>query len=165
MASVRRAELADMPDIIGMAMAFHSEAPAHNWLPFDAGHVHELVENAICNPDHWLPLIAEADDGLAGMALIVAMPTFFGPAMEASDLAFFVEPGRRGSRVALDMLALITNWAVERGCRRLTIAPNTGINHEQTVRFLGRCGFTPQGTVMVMRLDGPAPDTLTSARS
>jgi GNAT superfamily N-acetyltransferase len=149
---LRRAEAADLPDIIGMALLFHAESPVHGWLEFDPSRVRELVLAAIDDPD-WLPLVVYADDELIGMAMMIAVSTFFGNDIEVCDLIFYVDHSRRGSKAALAMMAHIRAWAKqEKGALRLTITPNTGINQDQAVSFFEKCGMQRQGTVLSQRL-------------
>ena len=144
---LRRAELADMPDVLGMAHRFHAESPVHNWLPFDHDQVRQLVTNAIDDPT-WLPLVVYSDGELVGMAMMVLLPTFFGPALECVDLTFYVDPGRRGGIAAARMLEAIVGWAADSGAQRVTIAPNTGIEPAKVIRFFERSGFSSVGTVL-----------------
>lgn len=148
---LRRAELVDMPDILGMAHRFHSESPVHGWLQFDFDQVRELITSAIDDPA-WLPLVVYSDGELVGMALMVTLPTFFGLELECVDLTFYVDPGRRGGVAAARMLAAIVSWAGERGARRVSIAPNTGISHDKSVSFFERSGFSLVGAVLTKRL-------------
>lgn len=148
---VRRAEAGDLPDLLSLAATFHRESSLNSWLPFSPAKVHKLIVDAISDPD-WLPLVAYSNGELAGMALIVSMETFFGPAREAGDLAFYVDPARRGGRAAVAMLKAIIAWCAGKGIARLTIAPNTGIAHDSAVSFFRKAGMDVTGTALTRRL-------------
>ncbi len=145
---VRRIERGDMPDVVAMSAAFHQESPVFAPLPFDPAKVYELVVNAIDN-ERWLPLIAYSSGGeVVGIALFYAVETFFGPAIEIGDLAFYVPPGRRGSLAAAGMMEEFLRWAMTQQPAMISIGINTGINEELAARFFERCGFTHKGRML-----------------
>lgn len=148
---VRRAELGDLPDIIELARGFHEESPHHNFLPFDPGAVYQLVTTAIGNDD-WLPVVAYASGGaLVGMGLFFALPTFFGPALEAGDLAFYVRPDRRGSVAAGGIMRELMRWASAKGVRVIRQGVNTGIAEATAERFFEGSGFSRAGSIWMFR--------------
>ena len=100
----------------------------------------------------WFPVVAIDEGALAGMALMCANPVFFGDALEVLDLTFFVHPDRRGSMAARAMLEAIDGWARAIGAVRVTIAPNTGIDHDRTTRFFRILGFEKTGEAMTKRI-------------
>lgn len=148
---VRRCEPGDLPDVIGLARQFHSESPSHSFLPFDPLTVHILISNAIDN-DSWLPLVAYASGGeLVGMGLFFALPTFFGPAIEGGDLAFYVRPDRRGSIAAAGIMRRLVGWIAEKGIARMRLGIDTGIDDARAERFFEGSGFVRSGSVWTLR--------------
>lgn len=145
---VRRCEELDLPMVLQMAATFHAESPVFAPLPFDEGTVYRLVRQAISD-DNWLALVAVASGGeLVGIGLFYAMPTFFGPAIEAGDLAFYVTPSRRGGLAAAGMLEAYLRWAGEKGASMINMGVNTGINHDVAIRTFAKAGFRPKGTLL-----------------
>lgn len=147
---VRRCEPDDLPDVIGLAATFHRESPVFRDLPFEAIKVHQLVSNAIENPD-WLPLVAFAQGELVGMALFFALPSFFGPAIEAGDLAFYVRPDRRGTIAAGALMKRLFAWLAEKDVRLFRAGVNTGIDDARAEKFFAGCGLTRLGSVWALR--------------
>lgn len=148
---IRRCEPADLPDVIGLAAVFHAESPEHSFLPFDPVAVHGLVMNAIDN-ESWLPLVAYSQGELVGIGLFFALPTFFGPALEGGDLAFYVRPDRRGTIAAAGMMKRLMAWIAETGVKVFRAGVNTGIDDPRAERFFAGAGFQRAGSIWSLRV-------------
>lgn len=136
---------ADLPEVLDMARAFWAESPTHRQLAYNDAKVVNLVAAAMEDPD-WLAIIVRGSDGaLSGMALFYALPAYFSDDLELADLAFYVAPGRRGGLTAAALLRAVAEFGREKQVKRVTIGINTGINHEQALRFFAKAGFGVTG--------------------
>lgn len=151
MTHVRRAMVEDLDAILPLARRFHSESEFHRAYRFDDAKVEALVRFAMDSTD-WLALVALNSDAIVGFSLFLATEMYFSREMEASDLAFYVDPTQRGSRAAFVMLEALEKWARRARCRRISIAPNTGINHDAAGRFLQRFGYKCRAQVWTLEL-------------
>lgn len=150
MTYARYAHRGEIGDLLPLCRAFHAESPHHSKLSFSDERVVQLIEAAIGNPD-WLAIVAQHDEaGIVGMGLFYCMPAFFSTELEVGDLTFWVHPDHRGGRAALVMMQMLTAWKEQKGAARLNIGVTTGINHDQALRFFGRFGLRPHGTLMVL---------------
>ncbi len=148
---VRRASVLDLPEILPLARAFHAESPYHREFAFDDDKVEQLITAASTDPA-WCALVVADDDGIFGLALFFAAEMFFSRALEAADLTFYVAPAKRGTRAAFRLMQQVREWAEMRGCAKLSVAPNTGINHDATARFLEKLGFQQRAFVFTLAL-------------
>ncbi len=151
MTYVRRAMPDDLPEILVLARAFHAESPVHRDHAFNEGKVTAMLEAAMFDPD-WLAIIALQDDAIVGMVLMFATEMFYSDAREAGDLTFYVAPDQRNGFVALRMLAKVREWAKNAQVVRVSITPNTGINHHAAHKFFTRAGFMPSSTTLTLTL-------------
>jgi GNAT superfamily N-acetyltransferase len=147
----RRVIERDLPELVEMARRFWSESPVHRDFRFDPGKVADLITMTSDHPD-WLAIVAADERGICGMALVYAATMFFGPDVEVCDLAFYVDPARRGGRAAVLMLADIEAFARLHRAGKVSIGIHTGINHAQAVRFFTKLGFELDGQLVSKRL-------------
>jgi GNAT superfamily N-acetyltransferase len=151
MAYVRRLVPSDCRTIVNLARKFHAESPVHGPHVFDGDQLNTLLRAAINDPNY-LPAACLDDGQIVGMMLLFHMPMFFGPASEVGDLAFYVVPGRRGTRAAQLMLDYGEKWAVATGASVIRMGVTTGINNDAACSFFRKNGHREIGTLMEKRL-------------
>jgi GNAT superfamily N-acetyltransferase len=140
-----------MPALVALARVFHEESPIHSPFAFDEAQLETLLEAALGSEDWLVQMVIEKDE-LVGASLTYVMPTFFGPMKESGDLAFYVLPQWRGSKAAILLIDGILEWAKMVGALRFTMGIHTGIDHDRTLAFLLRKGFTKAGDLAAFDL-------------
>lgn len=148
MIGVRPLEATDLPAVLELARSMHDEAPHYRDFPFVDERFHQWAELFLSNPD-WLCVLAiDENTGPVGMFALGAVPMIFGNEISVDDLVFYVHPAWRGTTAAIRMMRYLEAWAAGKGARQIRIGITTGINLEQTKRFLERFGFVQTGVLM-----------------
>lgn len=76
-----------------------------------------------------LVLVMEGGSGKPiGMLVALAHPGITSPALQATELAWWVEPDHRGSREAMTLLSEYEAWARAQGCVSITLS---NIHHQK----------------------------------
>ncbi len=150
--SVRPIRLADIPCLIDLGELMHTEG-AYRFLPFERARCEALLRRCIDQPASWCGLVAEADDGPAGMLIGVRSPYVFCSESVASDVILFVRAGSRGARHATAMVDDFIAWARRHGAREVCISTSLNVDVPGTDAFVGKLGFVRVGGVFKQRLD------------
>jgi GNAT superfamily N-acetyltransferase len=130
---VRRRALEDVPGAFGATWDEERRRPDDWWKT-------RAVDTA------WF--VAEEDGRMVGLAAGVP-PGELRPGAEL--VSMWVEPGRRGSGLAGELLARVVDWAHERGERELTLHVADG--NPGAMRFYERAGFSLTGRAEPLRSD------------
>jgi GNAT superfamily N-acetyltransferase len=144
---VRRAVMADWPQVMAITRTFHAESPVHSPHPLDEAKIETIFRAGMDSPD-WLVAVAVDGDELVGLMVLFRMQMFFGPAYEVGDLAFYVLPNSRGSRAAAKMLLYAELWASAKPVAVMRFGIMTGIRADATRRFFEKMGYRVTGLVV-----------------
>lgn len=129
-----------------MAEAMHGESPVHRLHAFSGARVGALFDRILLDRD-WLLAVAVGEEGLVGMLVLYCAPIFYSDEQEVGDLAFYVVPGKRGTRAAPRLLFFGETWASAKGAV-LRLGLTTGVRVEGTRRFLEKAGYQATGILM-----------------
>lgn len=125
MATIRKATLADVPEIVRMSAAFYPTTHYAAWCPMDEDSVAGLATGLIENDVFF---VAEQDSALVGMVGVMLVPFMFNQAhVYATEIVWWVAPEVRGSSVAARLLQVIEQPCRDRGAARIQMVhmPNS----------------------------------------
>lgn len=149
MATVRKAQLEDVPRIIGLAARFIASTQYGRWLKPDPRAIGDLATAFIKGAG--IILLAEVDRQIVGM--IAAMPfqdPLHGNAWVCDEIAWWVEPEHRGGLVGPKLLKAYEVWAGQKGLSLLKmVAP---AESPEVAAFYARSGYQLLETVFYKRL-------------
>lgn len=152
MSDVRRAVLADIPFVVEAMAAFHATAsPDDLGFPFDRQYVAEILRGLIGSPDGFV-VVLDADGKQVGALIAAAHPGVTSPALQATELAWWVQPEHRGTWASVRMVREYERWARERGCRSLHLSNMHVLKGSSVERFYDRMGYRAIQTDFVKML-------------
>lgn len=125
MATIRKATLADVPEIVRMSAIFYPTTHYAQWCGMDEETVADLASNLIENHVFY---VAEDGDALVGMVGIFVAPFMFNANVSFGvEVVWWVAPEARGSHVAVSLLNAIEQPLRDAGCDRIQMVhmPNS----------------------------------------
>ena len=149
---IRCLEYADIPETVDLARRFVEESAFSR---FDFSH-EKMAANlslAITHPNRAFCHVVEHDGKLVGALVGYISEFFFGRDLIASDSGWFILPEYRGSRSAIKMLNMFTDWARKKGASELYMGVTTNIAAERTGKLLQTRGFDHVGGNYRVRLN------------
>jgi len=139
---IRPATEDDAAAILELAKLMHMESRFSKF-NYDEEKVKALITNLIKN-DYGILLVAEGDKLLGGIMGVVA-EHYFGYDKSASDLALFVPPENRNSRIAMRLIKEYIKQAKEKGAVDILISNTTGYKPETVGKLYKAMGFIQIG--------------------
>lgn len=125
MTTIRKATLADVPEIVRMSAAFYPNTHYEQWCEMDEDSVAGLATGLIENDVFF---VAEQDGALVGMVGVMLVPFLFNrDHLFATEIVWWVAPEVRGTSVAARLLDVIEAPCRERGAARIQMVhmPNS----------------------------------------
>ena len=107
--SIREATEEDVIDLAILGKQFVKESQ-NEMLGWSSSKVYNSLFDAVERDDFGV-FVLSVDDEVVGMFLCFITPCFFSDAMQAVEIAWYVDPGHRGSKKAYQMLELYEQWA------------------------------------------------------
>lgn len=138
--TVRRAQEADIDDMIDLGVGMHAESAFRN-LNYDKEKCRSLVKMYLDSPEDRFFSVAESDGVLVGMFAGYITDYYFGHGLLANDILWYVRPENRGSRVGLALLKAFEDWALERGVSEVCLGVSTAVDLERTAQILSNRGY------------------------
>ena len=140
-------------DILRLGMAMQEEGDFSS-VPFDIETAaNAIVRMVVDNPNGFGVLAYNDKDEAVGMLAGSVTPYFFSKGSVASDFVWYVLPKYRGSRTALKMLNMFTDWSRKQGASELYMGVTTNIAAERTGKLLQKRGFDHVGGNYRVRLN------------
>lgn len=146
---IRRATLADLPDILALGQKMHAES-WYAYLPYDEDKIRATLELVL--RDGFLA-VYEVDGVLAGGMAGILCEFWFCREQMATDLALFIEPGRRGGIAAARLVQAFIVWARQAGAQEVSLAVSTGVRVRETGELFEAMHLRHVGGVYKARLD------------
>lgn len=146
MIEYRDITLQDIPELVAMTLRFLDGSPTYRHIPRDEDKICMMFENAVYSPDVFCRL-AFSDDKLIGGMIGAAFEYYFSRERMAGDIAIFIEPEFRNSRIAVKLVDSFGKWATSVGCREVTIGATTQSHGSGYERLLNRLGYETVGFV------------------
>jgi len=146
MTIIRKATSNDVTQLRILARAMYDESK-YTAVTYDEQRVATLLRTLVNDSDAAV-LAAETPDGqLVGALLLQVMDYWFSKEKFVSDIAFFVLPNWRMSRVAMKLTAAGEAWARTRG-GALVIGITALDNTEVAASMFNKIGYSPWGHVV-----------------
>lgn len=139
MTTIRKATLADVPEIVRMSAAFYPTTHYAQWCDMDEETVADLASNLI---ENHIFLVAESEGRLVGMVGVFIVPFMFNRhASFGVEVVWWVDPAARGSYIAASLLQAIEQPARDAGADRIQMVhmPNSP---PQAAALYERCGYS-----------------------
>lgn len=114
--SLRLATVEDIPLIKKMADKFISNSPFSKLK--DENTIETLIQNFV-NGDKENVLVILYED--IGMLAAIRIPFMFGSIYQASEIAWWVEPDKRGNKAGKALMEAFEFWAKKVGCSLITM--------------------------------------------
>lgn len=129
---MRKADQSDIGDLLKVGQAISAEARPP--MPFDTASRRQWLSTMLQRPD--VLCLIEADDlGIEGM--VMGAVQMQDGQMEAAVEYVWVHPDRRGSRMALVLMRVFQDWAVDMGAKVLYFSSSTGHCLDALARLVG----------------------------
>lgn len=138
---IREACRADVPHLVAIGRLMHGESPQWSRLDYAPTKVELMLSGLIGDPRGFV-LVAEIDDRIVGGIVAQAAAHWASRDLVASEVAFFLLPEHRGTRIAMRLVQQMHEWAYQLGCVMLQAGCSTGVADERTAHFYERLGFT-----------------------
>lgn len=125
MAAIRKATLADVPEIVRMSALFYPTTHYADWCAMDEATVADLASSLI---EGHIFYVAEDAGELVGMVGIFIAPFIFNRGVSAGyEVVWWVSPAARGSHVAASLLNVIEAPLRDAGVTRVQMVhmPNS----------------------------------------
>lgn len=92
------------------------------------------------------------NEGLDGMALFLIAPSCFSDDKGATEMVFFVSPGKRGAGIGRSLLEAARIKALESGCNRISVGNMFGSSPESSDSLFKSMGFHIAETTYTMKV-------------
>jgi len=140
---VRRAELADMPELQRMAQAFHAAWRYAERAPIDLDAFASTVANLATNPAG-VVLVADNGNGLCGMAAATATRHWFNAKhITGQELFWWADESARGTGAGFALLGGLEDWARSVGCQTFMMVSTVNLAPEKLAKVYKRRGYVP----------------------
>lgn len=146
--TIRRATLADQPELLRMTLAFGA---SDAYAPLVMFHVERSAEAIVDVLETGVIWVAELAGALVGMVAVVPRLLPFTGQACADEVAWWVEPAHRGT-LGPQLMAVMLAWAREEGLEAVRmIAPARA--SKALGRYYRRLGFAEVETSYLLRLE------------
>lgn len=154
-------ELWQLSDVMLRAYEFFQYSPKYSGISINR----EKLENLFmaCASDHpsfsdyYCDLAIDVEDGthkIVGGLVGMVTDYFFSDELMASEIAVFVDPDYRNSRIAVKLVDRFRQFAVDKNCTEVCIGATTGSHGDAYQRVLNRLGYETVGFVTKKTLRG-----------
>ncbi len=133
----------DFPALCDLGQMMHEEG-SYSHLKFSKARLLETFKRYMNDPDR-IGIVAMQGDKPCGMIGGYVSKYYFSDELVAGDIAWFVVPEYRGSRVGLHLLDAFEDWAKSKGVSELRIGISTGVNMEAFDRLMKKRGYSMVG--------------------
>lgn len=158
MIEYRSIELRDVETLVKMTEVFLDESPTYRQIPRDFNKMANLYEAAIFNPTQVFCRVAVDTDAMGRERIVggmigAASEYYFSLERMAGDIAVYVEPEFRNSRIAVKLVDSFRQWATDVGCREICIGATTQSHGDGYEKLLNRLGYETVGFVTKKQIE------------
>lgn len=140
---IRAATSADVLRLVELGAAMHAES-RYARLGYSPQKVERMLGMVL---ERGFLYVVESDSVVVGGFAGIVEEHWFSGDKIGTDLALFVEPGRRGGFAAAALVRAFIAWARERGAVMTDILINTGVRVDETAALFDRLGGQRTGLV------------------
>jgi GNAT superfamily N-acetyltransferase len=144
---IRTSTPSDFPAVLGLGRQMHLEGVFRHVLMDDDKVMAALTA---CHADGFF-FVSAGRDGIDGFLFGLLSELWYSRETVAFDLAFFVQPTRRGGLAAVRLVQEVVAWAKARAASEVSISQSSGVRLEETNRLFTGMGFTYVGGVYKWR--------------
>lgn len=141
---IRRAELADIPHLMRMGVAFHASVPyLREAIPFDPDTFGQVMYGLILHGcAHSTIFVAEQDGIPCGMTACVVNTHWFNRNhLAAQELFWWVDEQSRGSSAGVRLFNALEEWLEQSGAQSITVSSTSAENAAGVGRFFVKRGY------------------------
>jgi GNAT superfamily N-acetyltransferase len=133
----------DYPDIMDMARKFFDLTPYAKLVDYDESKMSDVIMSLFDNPTERIAILAVDNDGkTVGMLCAMVSEILFTRDRVASELAWWIDPEHRASRVSIDLINAFEFWAKEKAqCRYTQLATVETEQVDRISKFYKRKGY------------------------
>lgn len=153
MIEYRMAQASDVDTLFQIGCRFLKESPTYRDVPITDYKLRGLFQNAVDDPEYTYCNLAIANGEIIGLFLGMIGEYHFSENRIACDIAIYVEPEFRKSKIAVKLVDSFRQWATDAGCCEITIGATTQSHGEGYERLLNRMGFETVGFVTKMKVE------------
>lgn len=144
-------EEADIPLVAAMGADMHAASSfAHT--QYSEADTSGFLE-AVLALDEMDTFIALSEGALVGFIICSVVKSFYGPDLQAHELAMYVAPEYRQKGVAPLLVQAYVSWAREKGAVRVSAGNSAGTEDRAYTRLFGKEGFCVAGSLMWKELN------------
>lgn len=158
---IRFATPEDLPSIVEVGQRFHA-ATRFAAYDYNSNRVANQLRAVLVNPGtHCLLVAADSEGNIVGLLIGCIERHIFSDQPVASVIHYDVLPEKRMGGAGVRLLTAFRKWAENRSAYELSAGVNSGVNLDQTDRFLRRLGFhlTGGNYSLALRKHPPAAQT------
>ena len=136
---VRRATVADIDALIEMGKSFLSYSKYGQAVPFD----HDQMAKGLCGViDHGVIFVAEKHGEIIGGLVGARSQMWFAPdTLIASELAWWVKPEHRGSKLSIRLLHEFERWGKANGAKLIAMSDLVIDGDNPAGRLIEKLGY------------------------
>tara|TARA_R110000737_G_scaffold58287_2_gene84249 strand:- start:1101 stop:1556 length:456 start_codon:yes stop_codon:yes gene_type:complete len=141
----RTLDIDDLDILLDAAVEFFAESRFSN-IPMDVGRSRAVLSAFLCSTE---AAVFGALDGdyVAGLLIVERMPDLWADREFAQEIALYVRPAYRSTRIGSDLITSLIGWADSNALAvRMTI--DSGIVDERVANALERRGLQRRGWIM-----------------
>ena len=128
MAAIRGGKLSDLDQLVAWGEEFwnHTYFKQVQNEPYSGESVENLCRGLIEGEDGEILVVVDKEDRVRGFALIIMYPFVFNPAVKMSgELAWYIDPTLRGSKLGMTLLQIAEDISKKAGCKYMTMISMT----------------------------------------
>ena len=137
--SIRKAAKEDVIDLAILGKQFVKESQ-NGFLGWNSSKVYDSLLDAVGRNDFGIFVLC-ADTEVVGMLIAFVAPCFFSDVVQASEIAWYVDPEHRGSRMAVKMLDYFESWAEDQGAVCANLMNLDVLNADKVAKMYNKRGY------------------------
>ncbi len=149
---VREAKQPDAPEVVAMGRHL-VERSIYHVFEFNTERVEDKVDHLIADGDKACFVAEDSEGAVVGFLALEMRQPFYSHEIFVSDLAFFVNPDRRGTSAAKKLIEKGEDWARENGVRVFGVSLLNGADVDRSGRFMEHAGYNSLGGNYVKLLE------------
>lgn len=151
MSMLRIAEEKDFPIVKAMAKSFFEDSPYKDF-PMKEEHFDNYIKGYLTPSVAKMILLAEDQDKPVGFLAFELADWLFYPIPVAVEKALWIEPDRRESDLAKELLGAFFFWALKIGCPLIQLSSLTGEYEKKLDKFYKKMKFKKVENIYLKQL-------------
>jgi len=139
--SLRFATKEDVIPLAILGKQFTKESKNSKLFGWNMQKVYDSLFNIIDRDDFCVICLVN-DAEVVGMLIALVTPCFFSDVSQAVEIAWYIDPDHRGTRVALKMINEYERWAKEAGAVCTNMINLEVLNGDKVARMYNKRGYT-----------------------